>query len=140
MVGFDALAVFLHPDNLERFAFERKGRKRIAGIDGVELDFEETGRPTYVQGKDFADLPAKGRFWIDPRQGTVLRTEVRFDFGPGTARVTTEYRRERHLAMWVPSEMEESYTRLRALARYSNFRRFGVSIEESARLPEGEEP
>jgi hypothetical protein len=117
-------------------AFTLGGRHRIADIESMEVRFEETGRPTFVRGDDFADLPAEGRIWIDPERGTVLRTEVQFDFEPGTALVKTEYRPERPLAMWVPSEMEERYDRLRATARYSNFRRFRVEVGEAARVPE----
>jgi len=39
-----------------------------------------------------------------------------------------------------PSEMREEYPSSGATARYSNFRRFGVSVDEKARLPETGEP
>jgi hypothetical protein len=59
----------------------------------------------------------------------------------GRASVATEYRPEPHLAMWVPSEMREEYDfgfRGEATARYSNFRRFTVTIEDTtATLPPG---
>jgi hypothetical protein len=35
--------------------------------------------------------------------------------------------------------MKEKYEGSGASARYSNFRRFGVTVEEEARLPEPEE-
>jgi hypothetical protein len=134
--------VFLHPQNQGRFVFERKGRRRIAGVLGVEVRLEEAGRPTFVRREWGADLPAEGSFWIDPGRGTVLRTEVRFDFAPmrATATVTTDYRPEPRLAMWGPSEMRERYPGSGATARYSNFRRFGVSVEEKVRLPATEKP
>jgi hypothetical protein len=98
----------------------------------------------------YGDLPTEGRFWIDPERGTVLRSETRFLFrhAQATASVATEYRPEAALAMWVPWEMREEYqdnpgaaVRLfgvstDATARYSNFRRFGVTVDEEARLPE----
>jgi hypothetical protein len=90
------------------------------------------------------DLPAKGRFWIDPARGTVLRSETEFRFEPARARawVATQYEAEPKLAMWVPSEMREKYDDLpgtpmpvfhspsEATARYSSFRKFTVTIED----------
>jgi hypothetical protein len=88
------------------------------------------------------DLPAEGRFWIDSR-GTVVRSEVRFKFDVGgTATIATTYRAEPRLAMWVPAEMKEKYegggfgSGTDAVARYSRFRKFEVTTEEKARLPE----
>jgi len=130
--------VFLHPKNQKRFLFARKGRHKIEGVSGVEVRFEETGRPTFVKREADADLSAEGSFWIDPARGTVLRTRIRFEFPltRSTATVTTEYHPEPRLAMWLPSEMRERYEGSGGTARYSNFRRFGVSVEEKARLPD----
>ena len=142
---------FLHPRNQHRFVFERKGQRRIAGVLGVEVGFEEVARPTLVRTNS-ADLPAKGRFWIDSDRGTVLRSETRFIFrlSNATALVTTEYRPETELVMWVPSEMREQYrdnpgssfplfrVSTDATARYSDFRCFGVTVDEQARVPEHE--
>ncbi len=142
--------LFLHPANQARFAFERKGGG--SGGAPVEIAFREQKRPTMVRGvpgssvqAEFGrggDLPAEGRFWIDSR-GTVVRSEVRFkfDFG-GTATITTTYQAEPSLAMWVPAEMKEKYegggfgAGTDAVARYSRFRKFEVTIEEKARVPE----
>jgi hypothetical protein len=120
-------------------------------VEGLEVQFEEVARPTLVDQEGRGDLPARGRFWIDPARGTVLRSETEFRFGPARARahVVTRYRAEPKLALWVPSEMRERYEDLpgtpmpvfrspsEATARYSNFRKFTVTIEdEKARLPE----
>jgi len=139
---------FLHPHNQRRFTFERKGQRRVSGVLGVELGFEEVARPTMVR-TDTDDLPARGSFWVDPQRGTVLlsSTHFRFRLSNATAWVSTEYRPEPALAMWVPFQMREQYrdnpgaTRrlfsgsTDATAEYSNFRRFGVTIDERARLP-----
>jgi VWFA-related protein len=156
---------FLLPQNQGRFVFERRG-KAPAG-EPVEVEFREVARPTFVRSRKpeseeerdsrRLDLPADGRFWIDPGRGTVVRSEVRLRTGrrEATATITTRYRRESSLAMWVPDEMKESYeihtlaapvqmtshsgvSRLEAAARYTRLRRFEVTTEEKVRLPDPE--
>ncbi len=145
-INFPTLALaFLHPRNQHRFAWKRGGTRRFGTVEGLEVEFEEVARPTLVDQDGHGDLPATGRFWIDPERGTVLRSETRFPLGaPGApqaarAQVATEYRAEPRLAMWVPVEMREEYafgSRAEATARYSNFRKFTVTVEdETATLP-----
>ncbi len=105
-VNFPTLAlVFLHPRNQHRFAWKRGGTRRFGTVEGLEVEFEEVARPTLVDQDGHGDLPADGRFWIDPCRGTVLRSVTRFPLGAHGARaqVATEYRAEPHLAMWVPA-------------------------------------
>ena len=147
--------VFLHPRNQRRFSFSAGERRRFSGFEGLEVRFEETARPTLVKDSRGGDLPARGRFWIDPGRGCVMRSEVVFRFEPKLAEgsIDTEYRPEPRLGIWVPYEMEESYDDLpgaarpvfrvptRAKARYSNLRQFSVSYEdESVALPPGASP
>jgi VWFA-related protein len=147
-VNFPTLALaFLHPRNQHRFAWKRGGTRRIGTVEGLEVEFEEVARPTIVDQDGRGDLPATGRFWIDPGRGTVLQSETRFLLatGWGRASVATEYRPEARLAMWVPAEMREEYafgSRATATARYSNFRKFTVTVEDvTATLPpEAPEP
>ncbi len=153
-VNFPTLALaFLHPANQGRFAWSRGGRRRIDGIESVEVQFDEVARPTIVdRGRD-GDLPASGRFWIDPARGTVIRSEVAFRFELdrvlcARASISVDYSAQPALAMWVPSEMHESYEDLagapmavfrspsRATARYAGFRRFTVSTDVDARVPD----
>ncbi len=118
-VNIPTLALlFLHPDNQARFSFELKGKGTIEGTKVVEVSFEERGRPTLVAGDTSAGAPAKGRFWIDPALGTVLKTDVEYDIDPrdayhrSRARVVTEYRREAALDLFVPDQMKETYQSL----------------------------
>jgi hypothetical protein len=145
-VNFPTLALaFLHPRNQHRFAWKRGGTRRFGTVEGLEVEFEEVARPTLVDQDGHGDLPAKGRFWIDPERGTVLRSETRFSLGTmgapqgARAQVATEYRAEPRLAMWVPAEMREEYafgSRATATARYSSFRKFTVTVEDvTATLP-----
>jgi len=148
-INFPTLALaFLLPQNQQRFAWKRGGTRRFATVEGLEVQFQETARPTMVDDGGRGELPAKGRFWIYRARGTVLRSETTFRFEPDRAwaYVATQYRPEPKLAMWVPAEMRETYRDLRGLpvfgspseatAQYSKFRRFTVTIEDvSARLP-----
>jgi hypothetical protein len=146
---------FLLPRNQHRFSFRPGERRRIAGFEGLEVRFEETARPTLVKDSHGGDLPARGRFWIDPARGAVMRSEVVFRFEPHLAEgsIETDYRPQPRLGIWVPSEMRESYDDLpgaarpvfhaptQAKARYTNLRQFTVTYEESvgsaaARAPE----
>jgi hypothetical protein len=153
-INFPTLALaFLHPMNQARFAWSGGGRRRFGTVEGVEVQFEELARPTIVDTGVGEDLPARGRFWIDPYGGTVLRSETTFRIESGgvpvaRAYIATEYRPEPKLAMWVPVEMREEYEDLpnarvqtfrigtEATARYAGFRRFSVTTEEEARVPE----
>ncbi len=137
--------MFLHPDNQPRFSFDLRGKREG---ESVEVAFRETARPTLVRERPLArtavrgrDLPAEGRFWLNPKRGTVVRSEVRFRWRPwaDVATVTTTYRAEPRLALWVPVEMRERYEGesvlggiTEAVAIYSNYRRFGVIVREDA--------
>ena len=140
--------LFLLPRNQGRFAFWLGARRTIAATEAVEVVFRETSRPTLVRGPYDGDLPTTGRFWVSATHGTVVRSEVEFDFGPKTeAGVTADYRPEPALAMWVPTEMKELFAEVRSgkvptfpqpfegVARYGKFRRFSVSTQESVRVP-----
>jgi VWFA-related protein len=144
---------FLDRANQPRFSFRWAGRARVGDLSAVELRFREVARPSILKEDHSRDLPVEGSFWVDPARGAVLRSTMRFRFpsARGGGRVTTEYRREEALGMWVPSLMEEEYEDVRpgasaavhrttrALARYSAFRTFTVTIEgEEARLPSPE--
>ena len=43
---------------------------------GEVIEFKETGRPTFITTTGNRDLPVSGRFWVDARDGTILRTEL----------------------------------------------------------------
>ena len=143
---------FLHPDNQARFAFKRKGRCSIDDRAGVEVSFSETARPTLVRDEAREDVPTQGRLCIDPATGAVLRTDVEFDLDHGAvehlnwARILVLYRRDAKLDAWVPAEMKETYqlnptdanpknpaTHIEATARYTDFHRLQVSMQESFR-------
>ena len=136
--------LFLHARNQPRFTFARKGSRLFDGISGVEVAFDEVARPTIVRDSYGGNIPVKGRAWIDPARGTVLRIEADYDLTTErdraqstrqTAHVSTSFERQPALDAHVPVEMKELYLtgagRIEATARYSNFRRFRVETEET---------
>ena len=145
---------FLLPRNQHRFSFRSGERRRFGDTEGLEVRFEETARPTLVKDLRGGDLPARGRFWIDPSRGAVMRSEVVFRFEPDLAEgaMETEYRPQPRLGIWVPFEMKERYHDLygaarpvfhapvRARARYTNLRQFSVSSDEKFAVPSEPSP
>ncbi len=159
-VNIPTLALlFLHPDNQRRFEFELKSKSSVEGTSAIEVAFRERTRPALVQGGTTPQgAPAKGRFWIDPERGAVLRTDVTYDTDVldeehrSQARVITEYRQEAGLGILVPSAMKETYQwppfegprfqdfsnpqkgsvviTLEAETKYSGYRRFEVTTQE----------
>jgi hypothetical protein len=141
--------LFLHPRNQDRFAFERKGRRSLAGVATVEVLITERARPTLVSDGAGGDLPAIGRVFIDPELGTVVRTITTFRVpsSRSVARLSVDYRPDAALGLWLPTEMKEDYRDLggtfdpvfrrptEATARYARYRRFEVSVDEKASLP-----
>lgn len=68
---------FFQPVNLHRFAFTRIGTKKIEGVEVAEFGFKETARPTLVAKRDGTDVPIEGTLWINPVDGSVVRTRLR---------------------------------------------------------------
>ena len=151
----------LHPKNQHRFSFERTGRTSINGAEVVGIAFTEKVHPTLVAGAD-GDIAAKGNLWIDAEQGTVLRTEIWYGSGANYlrrtfTRIVTEYEREPRLQVTVPVRMTETYESagsdglgagvvddagnprgglaIKAVARYSGYRRFQVTTDETFDSP-----
>jgi hypothetical protein len=125
---------FLSERHRRRFEF-RLG-KRGDFYPGVEIEFRETARPTFVATTGGRDLPVKGRFWISESDGTVLRTELDAVDTSVEAHITVTYEKDDGIGLFAPARMEERYRRPRdpmevqGVATYSRFRRFQVSTTE----------
>ena len=117
-----------------RFTF--KLVKRDDDDPGEVIEFKETGRPTFITTAGNRDLPVTGRFWVDARDGTVLRTELRAVDTSVEAHIVVNYELDAGTGLRVPARMEERYRRgrdpneVRGVATYSRFRRFQVSTSE----------
>jgi hypothetical protein len=119
-----------------RHRFEFKLGRRDDSDPGVEIEFRETGRPTFVSTTGGRDLPVRGRFWINESDGTVLRTEMDAVDTGVEAHITVTYQKDDGIGLFAPARMEERYRRPRdptevhGVATYSRFRRFQVSTSE----------
>ncbi len=126
---------FLRPANRERFHFETAAEEQVGGAVSWVVAYEETDRPTFTATTQGKDVPASGRFWIEPETGAVLRSEMILG---GTRRlqqratVLVQYAPDSTLGFRVPIEMRERYDNPRkkkadvivSVATYSDFRPF----------------
>jgi hypothetical protein len=132
------VAHLLMPPQQPRLRF----RRAHPGLDAAGLwivDYEERERPTIVRTPSHDDVPVKGRLWIAPDDGHVVRATLEAN-RPVKSELEFTWRYDDRLATWVPSEMRERYRRIRsdvpgareydivAVATYGNYRRFGVEV------------
>jgi hypothetical protein len=139
--------LLLLPENQQRLEFERKGERTISGFRCAEVAFRELRDATVVRDHG-GDVHSHGHFWIDATRGAVFRTEVEYDLASNSAEdpedrksgsVTTEYGRAPWIDVLVPESMKELYrlgpTRIEGTARYSKYREFTVTTNETATIP-----
>ncbi len=126
---------FLRPSNRKRFDYKKEAEERVGDAVTWVVGYRETHSPTFSGTAGGEDVPASGRFWIDPATGAVLRTEMILG---GTrklqqrAKVTVTYALDETVGFRVPIEMRETYDKPRqknsevinAVATYSTFRPF----------------
>ncbi len=124
---------FLLAQNRHRFSFKAGKRDEAPGF---VIEFKETARPTFISTTNGRDLPVSGRFWVDERDGTVLRTEVDALDTSLDAHFVVTYEPDASIGLRVPVRMEERMRRARdpmeihGVATYSRFRRFQVNTSE----------
>jgi hypothetical protein len=126
---------------VSRFSKEREDLYHGGPVWVVEFDERDQG--TLIRRGDGRNIPARGRLWIVPTDGRVVRTELEVeDFvrgGDSRARIHVTWRVEAALGLLVPSEMRELYEGpwqawnkgrprqrydIEGTATYSNYRRF----------------
>ena len=150
--------MFLERDIQPRFRFSRVADRSnpVAPLDGAPeglfrvttevwvVRFEERERPTIVRDPDRRrNVPAEGRFWIEPRTGRVLMSEMRATHPEVRADITVSYQSEPLLGLFVPAGMHEVYRytrpgslgRIEATAVYGKFRQFQVHVDQHVDLP-----
>jgi hypothetical protein len=133
---------FLATDNQASFRFKRANdRKSALGEQGATdtgtfrvsteiwvVQYEEVGSPTIIHSLDGRDVPARGRFWIEPQSGRVLMSELNVADRRRQGTINVSYQSEPLLGLLVPIEMRERYeerkirSRIEGNATYGRFR------------------
>ena len=95
-------------------------------VEMWNVEYEERQKHTIIRTMSGSDLPARGRFWINPTTGAVLISELIL-LGEGVhSTVTVSYQSEPVLGFLVPVEMRETYVRggerITGQAAYGQFR------------------
>jgi hypothetical protein len=142
--------LFLEPVNQKRFAFTRASSRATAALARPSeppggafrastevwiVDFREKQDGTLIRDERGRDVPARGRFWIEPSSGRVLMSELTAKTGRVRATIDVSYQSEPLVGLLVPIEMRERYTtrdaeRIDGVATYGRFRQFTVTVEE----------
>jgi hypothetical protein len=136
--------LFIHPAHRDRVRFSRDGAERINGLDTWIVRFQERDRGGLISRGDGTKLPAKGRLWIAPDDGRIVRSQLTLENfvdarGKSAAEVTVAWRDDAAMQMLVPSEMRERYDGpsfddsrrrfdLTGVATYGNYRRFSTAV------------
>jgi len=139
----------LEPANQSRFTFKRSRNARPDTFSREDtptgtfrtsteiwvVEFHEKQRGTIIRAQQLKDLPAQGRFWIEPSTGRVLMSELIASNRSVSATVDVSYQSEPLVGFLVPVEMRENYhdrrgARIEAVATYGRFRQFQVNVDE----------
>lgn len=142
-VNIPTLALmFLHPQVRERFTFSRHGEETLDGRLAWRVEYHESQRPALIKTTRGRDLPASGTFWIEAATGVVLKTTMTAADALVRALVTTTYRRDDGLDLWVPARMEDYYKadgevdEVTGIATYTNYRTFTAATDLALRRPQ----
>ena len=128
--------LILREENRDRFEFERIDDDRVEGLDVWVIAYEERATPTLITNRQ-EDVFARGRMWVDPVDGRIVRTEVRTDDEANElqSEIRVRYQPNDELGIWVPRDMRERYKvgreRVEGTAKYSNFEQFKVIVDTS---------
>src|SRR5262249_55508703 len=112
---------YLTRANQARSVFTISGRKDDLGrVTAAVLEFKERTTPTIVRSGE-TDLPASGRFWIDPDSGRVLKSELTIADKRSTAKITVTYGAVAKLGVWAPVLMTEEYTGVETISAKATY-------------------
>jgi hypothetical protein len=137
--------LILEPKRQQKFTFTRveAGAPMLARDFGVPVDtwvvrYQEANHETMIRTTNDRDLPAHGRFWIEPATGRVVMSElIAEDFAlSGTIVVKYQAQAEVLPDLLVPAAMREQYLdrrngmRVNGAATYGRYRQFQVKVDE----------
>lgn len=142
--------LFLEAAHQGRFSYKRAAAAapEVFAADGKEpsaafrtstevwvIEYREKEEGTLIRDERRRDVPARGRFWIEPATGRVLMSELIANTRNVRATIDVSYQSEPVVGLLVPVEMRERYTtrdgeHIEGVATYGRFRRFQVSVDE----------
>ena len=104
------LALFyLHPSRVARSDFTKRNEGCADVETAWDIGFEERQSPTMVRGFEDIDLPARGRFCVEPHSGRVLEVVLELHHPSvdarrqaSDARAEVRFGIEPRLSLWVP--------------------------------------
>lgn len=130
--------LILDDDHRSKVTFVQQ--KSVGG--SVVVSFAEHTAPTLIMNTDGKPAFSKGEFTIDAATGRIERAELRVRLGVVDATLTTTYRPDAKLAMWVPSRFDEQYVeparrteRITGRADYTDYSRFNVEVRIKSPAP-----
>ncbi len=131
---------FLREANQSRSRFRLEATATVDGARAAVTRFEEEALPRLIGSVD--DAAARGRFWIEPASGRVVRSELALetsnpqDSTTVSSKVRVRFSEAEDAGLWVPVEMNEEYRlsgpgalRYTGRATYGNFRTFRVETK-----------
>jgi VWFA-related protein len=107
-----AVLFFMSAASQPRFSFTPKGTATVGGVDVARIDYQEEARPTYIRTSDGKDAPCRGTLWINPADGTVVRTKLLLTGYGGqgsSAEIEVTFAKDQRLDLWLPVTMVERY-------------------------------
>jgi hypothetical protein len=145
--------MFLESDQQARFKFRRAetGAPALANgwtrgvaegfavAEGVwVIEYQEVAKHTVIRRLVGAgDMPARGRFWIEPATGRVSMTELNVGDPLMRNTIDVSYGGDTSHPVLLPREMRERYVNnsdhvvTTGTATYGRIRRFGVQVDET---------
>lgn len=122
----------LDPQHRRRFTFTRQSSRGSA----VTVSFVEHALPTLIIDTGGKPAFSSGELVIDAATGRIERARLSVRLSGGIdAVLTTTYRDDKALKMWVPAKFDEQYSvggrrpeKITSASTYSDFSRFDVSV------------
>jgi hypothetical protein len=125
----------LEARRLSGFSFDRKSLTKEGDKSSAVLAFDEKDPATLIHDKRGRPVPVKGEFEMDADTGEIRRTRLEFKIDGVAGELSTIYKKDEKLELWVPITFTERYTRktttnfdrIECEATYTNYRKFGAT-------------
>jgi hypothetical protein len=125
----------MHPYYHPRLRFTLGGEERSLGKGVRAVRFQE------LEERDGQKLEplfppvgrTRGTVWIDPQNGRIMKTDIRFVNGAASSTSTTDFDFDARMGIMLPTEMRTTWrngsSTVSGEAKYGQFRRFEVQTD-----------